>query len=164
MHDRWTGPELDSLVGRAALTRREMLVTSLAVGFAAAARPVRADTVITTGHAFAETFIPELGAWAKVDVSLNKLFILNPDGRPLTSADVYLAINSGNITGLTARVCREGAALDEPYAGVNDNDSYYYSYGAHLVYKPGRSRVALEPDHYAALAHGWVTYPYKVAD
>ena len=48
MHDRWTGPELDSLVGRAALTRREMMVTSLAVGFAAAALPVRADTVITT--------------------------------------------------------------------------------------------------------------------
>jgi carboxymethylenebutenolidase len=48
MYDRWTGPELDSLIGRTALTRREMLVTSLAVGFAAAALPVRADTVITT--------------------------------------------------------------------------------------------------------------------
>ena len=30
-----------------------------------------------------------------------------------------------------------------------------------IHYKPGRSRVALAPDHYAALAHGWVTYPYK---
>ena len=48
MHDKWTGPELDSLIGRSALTRREMLVTSLAVGFAAATLPVRADTVITT--------------------------------------------------------------------------------------------------------------------
>jgi carboxymethylenebutenolidase len=48
MHDKWTGPELDSLLGKAALTRREMLVTSLAVGFAAAALPVRADTVVTT--------------------------------------------------------------------------------------------------------------------
>jgi hypothetical protein len=28
-------------------------------------------------------------------------------------------------------------------------------------YKPGRSRVALTPDHHAAVAHGWVTYPYK---
>ncbi len=33
-----------------------------------------------------------------------------------------------------------------------------------IHYKPGRSRVALVPDHYAALAHGWVTYPYKVGD
>jgi hypothetical protein len=101
----------------------------------------RVDTVITTGHAFAETFIPELGAWAKVDVSLNKLFILDPDGQPLTSADVYHAINSGNIQALTARVCRDGAAVSEPYAGENDNDSYYFSYGAHLVYRPGSGRT-----------------------
>ncbi len=49
MHDKWTGPELDSLLGKSALTRREVLVTSLAIGFAAAAGPVAADTVITTG-------------------------------------------------------------------------------------------------------------------
>ncbi|NJD30686.1 MAG: dienelactone hydrolase family protein [Gammaproteobacteria bacterium] len=48
MHDEWTGPELDSLIGRTALTRRDVLLTSLAVGFAAAAGPVAADTVITT--------------------------------------------------------------------------------------------------------------------
>ncbi len=30
-----------------------------------------------------------------------------------------------------------------------------------MHYKPGRSRVALAPDHYAELADGWVTYPYK---
>ncbi len=101
----------------------------------------RVDTVITTGHAFAETFIPELGAWAKVDVSLNKLFILDPDGQPLTSADVHHAINSGNIQALTARVCRDGAAVSEPYARENDNDSYYFSYGAHLVYRLGSGRT-----------------------
>jgi hypoxanthine phosphoribosyltransferase len=33
-----------------------------------------------------------------------------------------------------------------------------------IHYKPGRSRVAGAPDCYAALAHGWVTYPYKVGD
>ncbi len=49
MHDKWTGPELDSLLGKTTLTRREVIVTSLAVGFAAAASPVSADTVITTG-------------------------------------------------------------------------------------------------------------------
>jgi carboxymethylenebutenolidase len=48
MHDQWSGPELDSLIGRTALTRREMMMTTLAVGFAAAALPVSADTVITT--------------------------------------------------------------------------------------------------------------------
>ena len=48
MHDRWTGPELDSLLGRQSLTRRHVIMTSLAVGFAAATRPVRADTLVTT--------------------------------------------------------------------------------------------------------------------
>ena len=49
MHDQWSGPELDSLIGKAALTRREMMMTTLAVGFAAATLPVHADTVISTG-------------------------------------------------------------------------------------------------------------------
>jgi len=49
MHDQWSGPELDSLIGKASLTRREMMVTTLAVGFAAATLPVHADTLITTG-------------------------------------------------------------------------------------------------------------------
>ena len=48
MHDQWSGPELDSLVGRTALTRREMMMTTLAVGFAAATLPVHAQTLITT--------------------------------------------------------------------------------------------------------------------
>ena len=48
MHDQWSGPELDSLIGKAALTRREMMVTTLAVGFAAATLPVQAETVVTT--------------------------------------------------------------------------------------------------------------------
>jgi carboxymethylenebutenolidase len=49
MHDQWTGPDLDSLIGRTSLTRRDVIMTSLAVGFAAAVGPVSADTVITTG-------------------------------------------------------------------------------------------------------------------
>jgi len=48
MHDQWSGPELDSLIGKTALTRREMLMTTLAVGFAAATLPVHAETLITT--------------------------------------------------------------------------------------------------------------------
>ena len=98
----------------------------------------RIDTVITTGHAFTETFIPELGIWAKVDPSLNKLLILNSAGRPLGSADVYNAIVSGNISGLTARACRDEAAVTVPYSEVSGDDGYYFSPGAHLVFRrPG---------------------------
>ena len=61
MHDQWTGPQLDSLTGKSALTRREVIATSLAVGFAVAAGPVAAETVIstdTTGIAAGEVKIP----------------------------------------------------------------------------------------------------------
>ena len=48
MHDRWTNADLASLLGEPILTRRDILVTSLATGFALAVQPVSADT-ITTG-------------------------------------------------------------------------------------------------------------------
>ncbi len=100
----------------------------------------RIDNVITTGHAFAETFIPEQGIWAKVDASLNKLLILDPEGRPLNCADFYQAVLSGNVQALTARTCRDGAVVSLPYVEGMDADSYYYSYGSHLVFRPARAR------------------------
>jgi len=30
-----------------------------------------------------------------------------------------------------------------------------------IHYKPGRSRVGIAPDHYAATGDGWIAYPYK---
>ena len=48
MHDRWTGPELDSLLGKQSLTRRDVMMTTLAAGFAAAVLPVSADTLVST--------------------------------------------------------------------------------------------------------------------
>jgi len=47
MHDQWTNADLDSLVGTAIRTRREILVTTLAAGFALAVRPVSAETITT---------------------------------------------------------------------------------------------------------------------
>ncbi len=47
MHDQWTRAELDSLLGPVSIGRREILMTSLAVGFAMAVRPVSAGTITT---------------------------------------------------------------------------------------------------------------------
>ncbi len=101
----------------------------------------RVDDVITTGHAFAETFLAATGTWAKVDTSLNKLLVLNSSGRPLDSAEVYLAIVSGHLEGLTVRTFRDGAVVSEPYADGSIADAYYYTPGANLVYHPARSRT-----------------------
>jgi carboxymethylenebutenolidase len=48
MHDQWTNADLASLLGSTpTLTRRDILVTSLAAGFALAVQPVSADTITT---------------------------------------------------------------------------------------------------------------------
>ncbi len=47
MHDQWTRAELDSLLGPVSVGRREILMTSLALGFAMAVRPVSAGTITT---------------------------------------------------------------------------------------------------------------------
>jgi carboxymethylenebutenolidase len=48
MHDKWTQADLASLLGEPILTRRAVLVTSLATGFALAVQPVVADTITTS--------------------------------------------------------------------------------------------------------------------
>jgi carboxymethylenebutenolidase len=50
MHDQWTSADLDSLLGKRSLTRRQVLVTSLATGFALAVQPVSAQTITTSAE------------------------------------------------------------------------------------------------------------------
>ncbi len=50
MHDQWTSADLDSLLGTRSLTRRQVLVTSLATGFALAVQPVSAGTITTSAE------------------------------------------------------------------------------------------------------------------
>jgi carboxymethylenebutenolidase len=50
MSDTTNNPDRRSLLGRTDYTRRDMLVTTLAVGFAAAVQPVAADTVRTDSN------------------------------------------------------------------------------------------------------------------
>jgi len=50
MHDQWTRADLDSLLGKRSLTRRQVLVTSLATGFALAVQPVSAQTITTSAE------------------------------------------------------------------------------------------------------------------
>ncbi|HET9693541.1 MAG TPA: dienelactone hydrolase family protein, partial [Steroidobacteraceae bacterium] len=63
MHDQWTNADLVSLLGSPTLTRREILVTSLAAGFALAVQPVSADTITTDteGLTAGEVRIPVKG-------------------------------------------------------------------------------------------------------
>jgi hypothetical protein len=101
----------------------------------------RIDNVITTGHAFAESYLADSGTWAKVDTSLNKLLVLNSAGRPLNSAEVYQAIVAGHLEGLTVRALSEGVIVSEPYTDGDGGDAFYFTPGANLVYHPARART-----------------------
>lgn len=63
MHDQWTNADLAALRGTTTFTRREIMVTSLAAGFALAVQPVSAETITTdtTGLTAGEVRIPVAG-------------------------------------------------------------------------------------------------------
>jgi carboxymethylenebutenolidase len=121
MHDQWTGPELDSLLGKSALTRRDMLMTSLAIGFAAAAGPVAADTVITTpseGLTAGEVKIPT------ADVEIPAYRAMPATGGPFPVVLVVQEIFGvhEHMKDLCRRFAREGylAVAPELYARQGD--------------------------------------------
>ena len=155
MHDRWTGPELDSLLGKVELTRREMLVTTLAVGFAAATLPVRADTVIATdsrGLVAGEVKIPvadgEIPAYRA-----------RPDGRgpyPVVLVVQEIFGVHEHIKDVCRRFAKEGycAVAPELYARQGDVTKFtdYKEIFAQVVSKVPDAQVMSDLDASAAWA------------
>ena len=95
------------------------------------------DKTITTGHSFAESFIPERGGWARVDPSANKFYVWNRDGKLLNSADILHVVLTGSYGDLSAKTLKDGAVVTVPYSEVNASDIQLFSPGAHLLYRRG---------------------------
>jgi hypoxanthine phosphoribosyltransferase len=66
---------------------------------------------------------------------------------------------SGQRVLVVDEVWETGETMTEVLARVREAGGIPVSAVVH--YKPGRSRVAGRPDHFAATVHEWVTYPYK---
>ena len=114
MHDRWTNADLASLLGEPILTRRDMLVTSLATGFALAVQPVSADTITTgiEGLIVGEVRIPvkdgEIPAYRAMPdkgtnfpVVLVVLVVLGAPGPTLTATLGGVAAGAAGLEGLS---------------------------------------------------------------
>jgi len=95
------------------------------------------DKTITTGHSFAESFIPERGSWARVDPSANKFYVWNRENKLLNSADILHVALNGSFSDLSARTLKDGAVVTVPYIEVNASDIQLFSPGAHLLYRRG---------------------------
>jgi hypothetical protein len=95
------------------------------------------DKTITTGHSFAESFIPERGGWVRVDPSANKSYVWNLENRLLNSADILHVALNGSFSDLSARTLKDGAVVTVPYSEVNASDLQLFSPGANLIYRRG---------------------------
>ncbi len=94
------------------------------------------DKAITTGHSFAESFIPERRGWARVDPSANKFYVWNRENRLLNSADILHAAQR-EFSDLSAKTHKDGAVVTVPYSEVNPSDIQIFSPGAKLIYRRG---------------------------
>jgi carboxymethylenebutenolidase len=155
MHDKWTGPELDSLLGKSALTRRDVLMTSLAIGFAAAAGPVAADTVITTvseGLTAGEVKIPA------ADVEIPAYRAMPAKGGPFPVVLVVQEIFGvhEHIKDVCRRFAKEGylAVAPELYARQGDPTKFtdYKQLFAEIVGKVPDAQVMSDLDAAVAWA------------
>jgi carboxymethylenebutenolidase len=155
MHDLWSGPELDSLLGKPGLTRRHVIMTSLAVGFAAAVRPVRADTLVTTdaqGITAGEVKIPV------ADGEIPGYRAMPASGGPFPIVLVVQEIFGvhEHIRDVCRRFAKEGwcAVAPELYARQGDVSKYtdYQEIFANVVSKVPDAQVLADLDAAAAWA------------
>lgn len=100
----------------------------------------RLGPTITTGHSFAESFVPERGCWVRVDPSANKFYIWNREGRLLNSADIMHAVLNGSFSDLSVKTLKDGEIVTAPYAELNASDIQMFSPGAQLIYRRGDYR------------------------
>jgi carboxymethylenebutenolidase len=155
MHDQWTGPDLDSLLGKPGLTRRDVIMTSLAVGFAAAVSPVSADTVIATdtdGLTAGEVKIPV------VDGEVPAYRAMPSKGGPFSLVLVVQEIFGvhEHIKDLCRRFAKEGylAVAPELYARQGDVSKFtdYKQIFAEVVSKVPDAQVMSDLDATVAWA------------
>lgn len=77
------------------------------------------NTIVYTGHAFAESYIREQNRWAYVDLSKGHIYVTNKEGKVLNTAEL-LELNQQNAFDSTfARVFADSLST-VPYAQCND--------------------------------------------
>lgn len=96
---------------------------------------------ITTGHSFAESFIPERNGWARVDPSGNKFYVWNRENKLLNSADILHAVLNGSYSDLSVRALKDGEIITAPYGEHNASDIQMFSPGAQLIYRRGNYKA-----------------------
>lgn len=100
--------------------------------------------VLLGGHTFAESYLPERGGWAYVDVTFGLGLVQGPDGRFLDALRLSRLHEAGTLGELTVAVLGEDGALRrEPYADHARFSRLYLNRDAtYLYHRPERDRHA----------------------
>ncbi|MFI5356555.1 MAG: transglutaminase domain-containing protein [Opitutales bacterium] len=92
---------------------------------------VQSNRIVYNGHSWAESFLPDEGAWGYVDPQSSIITVRNRAGRLLNSADLFHLLTLDTLDGVTAHIFKDwnwpdlpvtaapGEPVDVPFALVN---------------------------------------------
>jgi hypothetical protein len=91
-------------------------------------------SVITSAHAFNESYINELNCWAFVGLNSSKILVYNKNHRPLNALDLFQLRKMKVYEGISACVYSDTALFEMPYQKVNQSELTYFKREARFTY------------------------------
>jgi hypothetical protein len=83
------------------------------------------DGITTSGHVFNESYIKEQQRWAFVDLTYDKMLVLNAHNKVLNSIELLRANNAGLTLGLKALTLKDKKPVFVNYEAVNTSEVEY---------------------------------------
>lgn len=85
-------------------------------------------------HAFAESFVAELGGWVYVDLQLNIAYVTDLRGKPLNGIDILIRHATNSDSDLYAYVIENGTVVKRSYSTVEEMSRIFIPPEATLMY------------------------------
>jgi hypothetical protein len=93
-----------------------------------------------SGHHFNESFVPEQGKWAFVDITSSKSYVLNKHLTVLNTFDILMTNVMGNVESLQTIALTGDSVVSLPYNETRSNEQYYFDSDCIIQYKYGDDR------------------------
>jgi hypothetical protein len=91
-------------------------------------------SVITSAHAFNESYIKEQNLWAFVDLNSSKILVYNKNQKPLNALDLFQLRKMKVYEGINACIYSKSQLQEIPYKDVNQTEVKYFKREAYFTY------------------------------
>jgi hypothetical protein len=91
-------------------------------------------SVITSAHAFNESYIKEQNLWAFVDLNSSEILVYNKSQKPLNALDLFQLRKMKVYDGINACVYSKSQLLELPYKDVNQSELKFFKREAFFTY------------------------------